>query len=86
MNAVRRDDSPFDSHPALLIDYGGVRTASIYEGFGKACVELGVDPEGFIAECFSPDSTTPFALLELGAIGHEEFREKPGPVLSRFAT
>ncbi len=72
--------------PALLIDYGGVLTASVYEQFAEACTDLGVDPQLFIAECFGTGPDSPFALLELGLIGHEEFCDRITPLLSGYAT
>ncbi|KZS57892.1 hypothetical protein A4G26_14905 [Mycobacterium kansasii] len=72
--------------PALLVDFGGVLTASVLEAFVNACVAVGVvDPHGFAAECFSSDSGTPFALLELGQIGAAEFADLITPLLSKQA-
>ena len=75
-----------DGWPALLIDYGGVLTESVYEHFGTACSELGVEPAPFIAECFGGDPDSPFALLELGSIGHDEFCDRITPLLARHAS
>jgi len=73
---------------ALLIDYGGVLTASVVEAFSAACASIGVDSQGFLNEAFTPSHAedSPFALLELGHIGGEEFGERLTPVLRRHAT
>ena len=72
--------------PAMLVDFGGVLTASVMEAFANACVTVGVvDPHGFVAECFSSDSETPFALLELGRIGAAEFADLITPLLTKYA-
>jgi putative hydrolase of the HAD superfamily len=73
---------------ALLIDYGGVLTASVVEAFSAACASIGVDPQGFLNEAFaaSQDTDSPFVLLELGRIGEEEFSERLTPVLRRHAS
>lgn len=72
--------------PALLIDYGGVMTASVHGHFSEACSELGVDPQPFIAECFGSGPGSPFAQLELGTIGYDEFCRLITPLLARYAT
>lgn len=83
------------SHPrgsaepaALLIDYGGVLTASVVEAFSAACDSIGVDSQGFLNEAFAASHAkdSPFALLELGHISGEEFSERLTPVLRRHAT
>ncbi|MGO9151891.1 HAD family hydrolase [Mycobacterium sp.] len=73
---------------ALLIDYGGVLTASVLEAFSAACTSIGVDSQGFLNEAFAASHAkdSPFALLELGHIGGEEFSERLTPVLRRYAT
>jgi putative hydrolase of the HAD superfamily len=72
--------------PALLIDYGGVLTASVFEHFSDACTDLGVDPRPFISECFGSDPESPFARLELGSIGHDDFCDLITPLLTRHAS
>jgi putative hydrolase of the HAD superfamily len=81
------DNEPVaDDTPALLVDFGGVLTASVMEAFGNACVTVGVvDPHRFVAECFSADSESPFALLELGRIRAVEFADLITPLLTRYA-
>lgn len=83
------------SHPrssaepaALLIDYGGVLTASVLEAFSAACDSIGVDSQGFLNEAFAAAHATdsPFVLLELGHISGEEFGERLTPVLRRHAS
>lgn len=73
--------------PALLIDFGGVLTESVLDGFERSCRAWGVDPRGFIAEVFSPDHAedSPFALIELGQISIPEFMQRITPVLTRHA-
>jgi putative hydrolase of the HAD superfamily len=71
--------------PALLIDFGGVLTASVVEAFTTACAALAVDPEGFVAECFSADDGSPFALLEVGRIGIAEFVDLITPLLTNHS-
>jgi len=73
---------------ALLIDYGGVLTASVVEAFSAACASIGVDSQGFLSEAFAASQATdsPFVLLELGRISGEEFSERLTPVLRRHAS
>jgi len=73
---------------ALLIDYGGVLTASVVEAFSAACASIGVDSQGFLSEAFAATQATdsPFVLLELGHISGEEFSERLTPVLRRHAS
>ncbi|MGH3556228.1 MAG: HAD family hydrolase [Mycobacterium sp.] len=73
---------------ALLIDYGGVLTASVVEAFSAACASIGVNSQGFLNEAFAAShaSDSPFASLELGQISEEEFSERLTPVLRRHAS
>lgn len=73
---------------ALLIDYGGVLTASVVDAFCAACASIGVDSKGFLGEAFAAShaDNSPFVLLELGKITEEEFSELLTPVLRRHAT
>lgn len=73
------------SEPALLVDYGGVLTSSVLDGFSAACADLGVDAHRFVAQCFGDDATTPFAQLELGEIDTEEFCRRISPLLTSCA-
>ena len=63
---------------ALLIDYGGVLTASVVEAFSAACASMGVNSSGFLNEAFAASQAedSPFPLLELGQISAEEFSER----------
>lgn len=73
---------------ALLIDYGGVLTASVVEAFSSACASIGVDSRGFLDEAFAASHAedSPFVLLELGQISAAEFSERLTPVLRRHAS
>jgi putative hydrolase of the HAD superfamily len=73
---------------ALLIDYGGVLTASVVEAFSAACASMGVNSSGFLNEAFAASQAedSPFSLLELGQISAEEFGERLTPVLRRHTS
>ncbi len=73
---------------ALLIDYGGVLTASVVEAFSAACAAIGVNSQGFLNEAFAASQAedSPFVLLELGRISEEEFSARLTPVLRRHAS
>jgi len=76
-----------DDPPALLIDFGGVITESVHEAFERACLAYGVDPQGFIGEVFAAQHSddSPFALIESGRIGLDEFRQRLAAVLARHS-
>jgi putative hydrolase of the HAD superfamily len=73
---------------ALMIDYGGVLTASVVEAFSAACASIGVNSSGFLNEAFAASQAedSPFPLLELGQISAEEFSERLTPVLRRHTS
>lgn len=73
---------------ALLIDYGGVLTASVVDAFSAACASIGVNSQGFLSEVFAAShaADSPFAALELGHINEEEFSERLTPVLRRHSS
>ena len=73
---------------ALLIDYGGVLTASVVEAFSAACTSIRVSSQGFLNEAFtaSQANDSPFVLRELGQISGDEFSERLIPVLRRHAS
>jgi len=43
---------------ALLVDYGGVLTASVIDAFSAACASIGVDARGFLQEAFGASQSS----------------------------
>lgn len=58
----------------LLIDWGGVLTSDLFDGFGKFCAREGLDPSA-LANAFRSDETARTALIdfECGRLEHTEF-------------
>jgi len=68
---------------ALLVDFGGVLTTSVFESFLAFCDDEGIDRELFksvvLAAAREPGS--PFARVETGAISQEDFDTQLAAIL-----
>jgi putative hydrolase of the HAD superfamily len=66
----------------LLVDFGGVLTTDIWEGFDEFCRAEGLE-EGAVREMFKrdPEALADLRLLETGEITDEEFARRLGPRL-----
>jgi putative hydrolase of the HAD superfamily len=64
---------------ALLVDFGGVLTTSIWESFDAFCRAEGL-PEGAVRRLFAdePDALADLRLLETGKIAEQEFARRLG--------
>jgi putative hydrolase of the HAD superfamily len=64
---------------ALLVDFGGVLTTSIWDSFDAFCRAEGL-PEGAVRRLFAdePDAVADLRLLETGKIAEEEFARRLG--------
>jgi epoxide hydrolase-like predicted phosphatase len=72
---------------ALLIDYGGVLTSSVFESFDAFCRKAGL-PDGVVRELFraDPDAQGLMAAVEVGELSPEVFEESLADLLSRGRT
>ena len=70
------------SRRALLVDFGGVVTTNIWEGFDEFCRAEGLE-QGAVREMFKrdPEALADLRLLETGEITDEEFARRLGPRL-----
>lgn len=66
----------------LLIDWGGVMTSNLFDGFAKFCEREGLEPAA-LAKAFRSDETARQALIdfECGRIEHTAFEPIVGGVL-----
>jgi putative hydrolase of the HAD superfamily len=64
---------------ALLVDFGGVLTTSIWDSFDAFCRAEGL-PEGAVRRLFAdqPDALADLRLLETGKIAEQEFARRLG--------
>jgi epoxide hydrolase-like predicted phosphatase len=69
---VANDDAQYT---ALLIDWGGVLTTSLFDSFGAFCELEGLDPK-MLADSFrhNPEARALLIGLETGAIDEDEFQ------------
>jgi putative hydrolase of the HAD superfamily len=69
-----------DRHSALLVDFGGVMTTSVWDSFADFCREKGLE-EGTVKRLFreDPEALNDLRALETGSIEEAEFER-------RFAT
>jgi putative hydrolase of the HAD superfamily len=66
-----------DGHTALLVDFGGVLTTSVWDSFADFCREKGLE-EGTVKRLFreDPDALASLRGLETGALSEREFEER----------
>jgi epoxide hydrolase-like predicted phosphatase len=66
-----------DRHTALLIDFGGVLTTSVWDSFSDFCREKGLE-EDKVKRLFreDPDALATLRGLETGAIEEDEFEQR----------
>jgi epoxide hydrolase-like predicted phosphatase len=66
-----------DGHTALLVDFGGVLTTSVWDSFADFCREKGLD-EDAVKRLFRQDPEAMACLrgLETGKLEQEEFEER----------
>jgi epoxide hydrolase-like predicted phosphatase len=71
-----------DDHTALLVDFGGVLTTSVWDSFAAFCRENGLE-EGTVRRLFreNPEAIDNLRGLETGAISESEFEERFGKLL-----
>jgi putative hydrolase of the HAD superfamily len=69
-------------HRALLVDFGGVLTTDIWEGFDEFCRAEGLE-QGAVRRMFKrdPEALADLRLLETGEIAEGEFARRLGPRL-----
>lgn len=69
-------------HTALLMDFGGVLTTNMWEGFDEFCRVEGIE-EGAVRKLFKhePEALADLRLLETGEIEPTEFERRFGPRL-----
>jgi putative hydrolase of the HAD superfamily len=67
---------------ALLVDYGGVLTTSVWESFSAFCEQEDLDP-GEVRRLFrdEPDALALLRRLEVGELTEESFSAEFGPLL-----
>jgi putative hydrolase of the HAD superfamily len=74
------------AYRALIVDYGGVLTTSIFASFAAFCVDLGVDPERFkaiVTEAYgSGESDGMIARIERGVLPPRAFERWLADALS----
>jgi len=66
-----------DRHTALLVDFGGVMTTSVWDSFADFCREKGLE-EGTVKRLFreDPEAIADLRGLETGTIAETEFEER----------
>jgi putative hydrolase of the HAD superfamily len=66
-----------DRHTALLLDFGGVMTTSVWDSFADFCREKGLE-EGTVKRLFreDPDALADLRGLETGTVGEPEFERR----------
>jgi epoxide hydrolase-like predicted phosphatase len=69
-------------HRALIVDFGGVLTTSIWEAFAVFCEAVGKEP-GAVRELFrsNPEAMRLLRGLETGELAEEEFEPRFGALL-----
>jgi putative hydrolase of the HAD superfamily len=69
-------------HDALLVDFGGVLTTNMWEGFDEFCSAEGIEP-GSVRNLFKhePDALADLRLLETGELEPDEFERRFAPRL-----
>ena len=69
-------------HEALLVDFGGVLTTNMWEGFDEFCRAEGIEP-GSVMSLFKhePEALADLRLLETGELEPEEFERRFAPRL-----
>jgi epoxide hydrolase-like predicted phosphatase len=62
---------------ALIVDFGGVLTTSVWDSFAEFCVDKHLD-EGAVRRLFKtdPEALAELRLLETGSISEEDFEER----------
>jgi putative hydrolase of the HAD superfamily len=70
------------THTALIVDFGGVLTTSIWEAFAVFCEAVGKEP-GAVRELFrsNPEAMRLLRGLETGELAEEEFEPQFGALL-----
>jgi putative hydrolase of the HAD superfamily len=73
---------PDRGHRALLVDFGGVLTTNMWEGFDEFCRTEGIE-EGSVRSLFKhePEALADLRLLETGELEPEEFERRFAPRL-----
>ncbi|HSJ17029.1 MAG TPA: HAD family phosphatase [Solirubrobacterales bacterium] len=71
-----------DRHSGLLVDFGGVLTTNMWEGFAEFCRAEGIEP-GSVRNVFKhePEALADLRLLETGELEPEEFERRFAPRL-----
>jgi putative hydrolase of the HAD superfamily len=71
-----------DKHRALVVDFGGVLTTSVWPAFASFCEAEGLDPDT-VRELFRGDAEALKLLrgLETGALADDEFERRFGALL-----
>ena len=66
-----------DRYTALLVDFGGVMTTSVWDSFAKFCTQNGLQ-EDAVKRVFreDPDAIADLRQLETGAITEDEFERR----------
>jgi putative hydrolase of the HAD superfamily len=69
-------------HEALLVDFGGVLTTNMWEGFDEFCRAEGIEP-GSVMSLFKhePEALADLRLLETGELDPQEFERRFAPRL-----
>ena len=69
--------SPEHTHSALIMDFGGVLTTSVWDSFAEFCREAGL-AEDAVKRLFreDPDALADLRELEMGRIEEEEFERR----------
>jgi putative hydrolase of the HAD superfamily len=69
--------SPERTHTALIMDFGGVLTTSVWDSFAAFCREAGLD-EDAVRRLFreDPDALADLRELEVGRIEEDEFERR----------
>ena len=80
--AVPERRRPDREHDALLVDFGGVLTTNMWEGFDEFCRSEGIEP-GSVRNLFKhePEALADLRLLETGELDPEEFERRFAPRL-----
>jgi len=87
MRPTSRLISPTMAGGALLVDFGGVLTTNIWQGFDEFCRNEGIE-QGTMREMFKtqPDAVADLRLMETGEISPEDFERRFGDRLGIAST
>ncbi len=87
LTAVPERDHASGRYVALLVDFGGVLTTNMWEGFDHFCRSEGIE-QGMVRKVFKhdPEALADLRMLETGEIEPAEFERRFGPRLGLAET